>query len=495
MGERILKIAPRMSIALSSTALADRYTLGMALARKAEHDRAHQLLAECVVADPANIEFVEGLLQNLARKARQAGGVAVPNEDLQANLSRAAAEQDWQEVLRLGPQCLFANPWHEATLLALADASAAASFDEPELRYLKMAYEADPRSVAINRQRGRSLARMKKFDEAIDCWQRVSELAPGDEEAARMVTTLSIEKSRERGEKERKSPPSGESQQRQSPEHSVTPRKAAVREHDTDELDLTAGSPGQPIPIEVSSAGAPPGEIRLTPIQELEAAIRDYPSNPEYYVELVPMYLERGRDYDAERLLAKGKTATDDLRVHQLWEDVAMLRMSRKIALARQIAAKGQDLEAEAYLAELCRERDRFETEVFVSRSLRDPKNAAIRLQLGLRLRQAGRVREALECFSEALHDPAQKPLAALEMGRSHEELREYPEALQRYRLAAEAAAPPEQIETKKQALYLAGGLARRIKMQRLSQRYLGELVRLDPNYKDAAAWLKELPQ
>src|SRR6185369_479781 len=117
----------------------------------------------------------------------------------------------------------------------------------------------------------------------------------------------------------------------------------------------------------------------------------------------------------------------------------------------------------------------------------------AIRYQLGLRFRQAGKIREALQTFAEALHDPHQKPLAALEMGRTHEDLREFPEALQRYRLAAESATHPEQLEARKQALYLAAGLARRIKMQQLAKRYLTELVGLDPRYKEAAAWLKEL--
>ena len=261
------------------------------------------------------------------------------------------------------------------------------------------------------------------------------------------------------------------------------------------DTDLAAVSSGQSIPIEVNAAASQPTEFRLTPVQQLEAAIRDYPSNPDYYVELIPKYLEMGRDYDAERLLAKGKSSTDDHRVRQLWEDVVMLRMSRKIVLARQLAAKDNDEEAKGHLAELCRERDRFETEVFVSRSLREPQNAAIRYQLGLRLRQAGKIPEALQCFTEALHDPAQKALAALEMGRSHEELREFPEALQRYRLAAESAMLPEQLEDRKQALYLAGGLARRIKMQQLARRYLTELVQLDPSYKEAAAWLKELPR
>lgn len=482
-----------------TTHLADRYTEGMNLARKAEYDRAHQLLAECVIADPANYDFVDGFLLNLARKIRQTGAVAVADEGLRAVISQAVDEGDWAEVLRLGPQCLSFNPWHIPTLLAVAQACAAEGFEEAELRYLQMAYEAGPSDLEVNRHCGRSLARMKKFDEAINSWQRVGELASGDDEASRMVTALSIEKSRQRGEKER--PPL----QREDDDEPQTTRprptapsqasKTKNRDHDTGEIDLAAVSSGQAIPIEVNAAAIQPSEFRLTPVQQLEAAIRDYPSNPDYYVDLIPMYLEMGRDYDAERLLAKGKTSTDDHRVRQLWEDVVMLRMSRKIALARQIAAKDDDEEAKGRLAELCRERDRFETEVFVSRSLREPKNAAIRYQLGLRLRQAGKIREALQCFTEALHDQMQKPLAALEMGRAHEELREFPEALQRYRLAAESAILPEQLEGKKQALYLAGGLARRIKMQQLAKRYLTELVTLDPSYKEAAAWLKELPR
>lgn len=485
-----------------TTPLADRYLEGMNLARKAEFDRAHQLLAACVIADPANFDYVDGCLLNLARKVRQRGTVQELDEDRQAAVAQAVEQKDWGKVLRVGLQVLSLNPWHSPTLLALAQACEAEGFDETELRYLQMAYEAGPGEVEINRHCARSLGRMKKFDEAINSWQRVCELAPGDQEAARMVTTLSIEKSRQGGEKER--PPM---QSEDEPQPVATSRPAtsqakpsskttatSSRDHETGEIDLSAVA-DRSIPIEVTQPTSEPEEFQLTPVQKLESAIRDLPSNAEYYVELIPMYLKMGRDYDAEKLLAKAKGVTDDHRVRQLWEDVVMLRMSRKIALARQMAAKDNDDEAKGHLAELCRERDRFETEVFVSRSLREPKNAAIRYQLGLRLRQAGKIREGLQCFSEALHDPQQKPLAALEMGRSHEELKEFPEALQRYRLAAESATLPEQLEARKQALYLAASLARRIKMQQLAKRYLTELVGLDPHYNEAAAWLKEMPR
>ena len=488
-----------------TTALADRYTEGMNLARKAEYDRAHRLLADCVAANPANYDFVDGMLLNLVRKFRLSGTATPPPEALQSAFSQAKTRGEWKEALRLGPQCLATNPWHKPTLLVLLEACAALGFEDAELRYLQMAFEAGPSDVEINRHCARSLARMKKFDEAITSWQKVSELAPGDAEAARMVATLSIEKSRLRGEKGRpplqseveaveikeKPQPTGKPTL-QSSSTSALPKRTGV-DRDTGEIDLSEPITEKPIPIEVVTSQKVPGELQLTPVQKLESAIRDYPSNPEYYTELIPMYLEIGRDYDAEKLLAKGKEMTDDSRVRQLWEDVVMLRMSRKIAVARQQAAKDSDAEAKARLEELCRERDKFETEVFVSRSKREPQNAAIRYQLGLRFRQAGKIQDAMQTFSEALHDPRQKPLTALEMGRTHEELREFPEALQRYRLAAESATHPEQLEARKQALYLAAGLARRIKMQQLAKRYLTELVGLDPHYKEAAAWLREL--
>ncbi|MFN0022235.1 MAG: tetratricopeptide repeat protein [Pirellulaceae bacterium] len=491
-----------------TTAIADRFAEGMSLARQADYDRAHRLFTECVIADPANYDFVDGLLLNLVRKMRLNGTPSEPDEALRSAMLDALEHQDWKEVLRLGPQSLGFNPWHKPTLLALLRACEELGYEDAELRYLQMAFEAGPSDMDINRHCGRSLARMKKFDEAITTWQRVAELAPGDSEAARMVASLSIEKSRLKGEKAR--PPmqaevevieekpqpwsKPETQPTTSPSAS-SPAKPQTPDRDTGEIDLSTPSTEQAIPIVVAAAKNKnqPADFELTAVQKLESAIRDYPSNPDFYAELVPLYLELGRDYDAERLLAKGKVVTDDGRIRQLWEDVVMLRMSRKITLAQQLAAKDADEEAKTHLETLCRDRDKFETEVFVSRSKREPKNAAIRYQLGLRFRQAGKIREALQTFAEALHDPQQKPLAALEMGRTYEDLREFPEALKHYRLAAESATFPEQLEARKQSLYRAGGLARRIKMQQLAKRYLTELVNLDPQYKEAAAWLKEL--
>jgi tetratricopeptide (TPR) repeat protein len=243
---------------------------------------------------------------------------------------------------------------------------------------------------------------------------------------------------------------------------------------------------------EPSSTQSP--AIQRTPIQELEAAVREHPANPAPYLELAALYLERERDYDAERLLARGREATaGDLRVLQLWEDVVMRRLEKKVSGAREAAEADDTPQSRAALEAARDERDRLETEILASRCRRDPANAAIRYQLGLRLKRAGKLREACVSLQQALADPQQKPLAALAMGECHEELHEIPEALKHYRMAAESAQLPAQLDCKKQALYDAGRLVTGMNLPRLAQRYLGELLRLEPQHPQAAGLLARL--
>lgn len=226
--------------------------------------------------------------------------------------------------------------------------------------------------------------------------------------------------------------------------------------------------------------------MKLTPIQELEAALRDRPANADLYLAIVPLYVDKGRDYEAERLLIKGAVATGDSRVRFLREDLTMARLGRSVAVAQQHAEANRTPEAQAVLKQATDERDRLELEIFAERCDREPDNAALRYQWGLRLKRAGKLEQARQRFEEALPDPAQQPAAAFELGECQRQLSDVPAALKYYRLAADSATTAEQAETKKQALWQAVGLATRIKLTKLAQRYLSELARIDPRYHDA---------
>jgi tetratricopeptide (TPR) repeat protein len=228
--------------------------------------------------------------------------------------------------------------------------------------------------------------------------------------------------------------------------------------------------------------------VPLTPIQTLEAAIRDAPAIPELYLQLAELYVAADREFDAERMLTKGQTATDDPRVCTLREDITMRRLEGNVGRAQHSVESHDTAEARAALADARIERDRVEMDIFVGRTRRDPHNASARYELGRRLKRAGRLREAYEQFEQAIADASLKSSVALEMGECLRDFGELAESLRHFRLAADAATQPQHAEIKKQALWQAVGICTRIKLGKLAERYMNDLEELDPHYGDLVA-------
>ena len=95
-------------------------------------------------------------------------------------------------------------------------------------------------------------------------------------------------------------------------------------------------------------------------------------------------------------------------------------------------------------------------------------------------------MREAGKHLEKALAASEQRGPAALALAQCLEKVGEIPQALHYYRLAAEAGAAADQLEERSEALYRAGKLAVRMKLAKFA-RYLAELLRLDPNHREAA--------
>lgn len=471
-----------MNTKSSGDSLGERFEEALELARSGQYARAANLLAECVAAEPGNPAFIRALLDHAtATPAIGENGHSAPGE-MPPDLAQAIAESNWPQVQRLAPRFLAAHADHLPSLIALAAACAAQGESAGELCYLERAGEIAPDNLEVNRRLGRALFKLRRLDEALARWRRVEEIDDADTQAAQAIAELVRERSRQRAglmtaEREQWQLAAGANGANGNHRPTAKLAKSSLDRL----LDASASS----------APGAP--NIKRTPIQELEVAIREFPSNADYYIQIVPLYLQSGREYDAEKLLAKGRQATsNDPRVCQLWEDVTMLRMDKKLALAKKLAQESDTPETQKELAQIVAERDQVETDIFVSRCQREPQNAAVRVQLGMRLRRAGKVREACQRLEEALRDRNERPHAALELGECHRQQSNYQEALRFFRMAADAALQPEHLAARKQALYHAGGLASKLRMRRLAERYLSELVRLDANYKDAPAMLAE---
>ena len=316
----------------------------------------------------------------------------------------------------------------------------------------------------------------QRLDEAIAAWQNVQDFAPDDADASLMLAQLPVLRSRRQWGLE-------------PPAHALSASSAAIRSigslaerkfHYVDERNLER----------VLQEGV---EARRTPMQQLEFIVRDSPANPDFYLKLASLYLEKGRDYDAERLLSKARDITDDPQVQELWEDVTMFRLNAKVAAAERQDETERTEASELAYREACKARDSFHTRAFAARADREPDNAALRYELGLRLKQAGKIEQAYECFVQAVADKTQKAAAAFEMADCLQRAGQPVEALQYYRVAADAAVRPEQRELRSQALYRAADIAAQMNMLPLARRYLGLLLSSDPQHSEAREMQRRL--
>jgi len=435
-----------------------RFYEGLCLAAGGDFDAANAVFIDCATAETGNGEFVAQFLANVAKVSlagRQAAAASSPDS---RPVEQAASRQKWSEVFKLAPRRLAADPTELTALLALIDACQAEGHDNAEGHYLRAAVQAALDNVAVQRRAAEAFARLGHYDEAMNCWRRIEVLRPDDEDAPRMIAALTVARSRQRaglenaGDRARRSAKRGAKP--------LLPYKRYV----VGNLDAYLPSTGQK-------------GLALNPIQQLEAAIRDRPSIPDLYLRLARVYLEKDRDYDAERLLAKGREATDrDARVQEMWEDLTLFRLARRIEMAEEDVKKADSPQTQEALAQARRERDRTALDIFRGRVKRQPTVAEHHYQLGMCLMQAEKLREACQSLEKGLEGESERAKAAIALGECFEQLGDAPKALAHYRMAAEAAKPNQATE-KIEALNRAATLAAGIKLSRLAERYRGKAV------------------
>jgi tetratricopeptide (TPR) repeat protein len=459
------------SSATEATLLASRFEQGSRLCAEGKLPEALNLLSECAAGEPGRADFVETWLNALSQSP------VVEVEDRPAAfaaLTQLSSEEHWDEVLQQGQLLLRDFPRRVSLLQTLATASASLGYFEAADCYLAAALQLAPDQPELLRQRAKLLAQLRRYDEALATWMQLERVSPEDTGAAGAIASLAIERSRRRHGLKRRSEDFWATEPK--PRLRVQPQPATT--------DKVYGSLATP----AVSAAAP---VQRTLLQELELAVREFPSHADNYLQLVPLYLERGRDQDAERLLNKGRAATaNDARVVALWEEVAVKVYEDRVAQARRDAAADPSANTQTILAQILRERDRLETTVYTSRLQREPGNLTLQYELGVRLKRSARLHDAMKHLELAVGDLSVRALAAFELGECHLQLGDVPQAMRHYRLAAETALT-EQAACRKHALYQASVLSLRMKLLKNAVRYLRELTRIDPKFRDATVLLQ----
>ena len=433
-------------------------------------DYAINMLTECVVGDPSNRIYAQQLLSTLSRKynnsPKNVGKLAgIKSAGTKTSLKRSSMQKDWPAVIKTGIEVLKANPWDMGTLLVMAQACEEMNLPDSQLCYLKMALDVNGKDAEVNRHCGRALARMRHYDPAIACWRRVELAKPGDEEAQRAIADLAVERTIDHGGYEEAG-------------SATDVKKSRVDEDD--------------------------GSVQLTPEQQLAKRISKAPEDISLYVELAELHLRHERWADAEAVLAKVlEVSGGDVSLRERLEDVQLRRHRNQVLAAERNAAEHRTDEAREQATAMKAELNRVEIEIFRNRADRYPGNVSLKYELGIRLKRAGKYKDAIQYLQLARTDTKRKAAVFLELGECFQKLKQLPLALNNYESAVEATSEREP-DAKKAALYAAGRLALYIaindtagneKWLDSAEKHLNELAGMDFGYKDVPGLLDKVAE
>jgi tetratricopeptide (TPR) repeat protein len=467
-------------------------------AEKKDFDYANQLYIQCVVEDPANLIYLQSFLANLQNKyddnkkgARFAGLKLKSNRSA---LSKAAGQGNWAEAFQAGCAALSLNPWDTHTLLAMASACQELKIDECQLYYLRWALDVDPKDPEVNRQAAAALQGMGQFDQAIACWHRVEQAKPHDEEATQAISRLSVEKTIKKG--------------------GYDPGLLTGAEGLTGEQQLagkqgaeTGGNPMSVARMALHREEGDPAENHSglneskSPEQRLTAAVENDPAEIANYLQLADIFLHEHRLDAAEQILQRGLQASagGDLRVRERLEEVILRRAQHQLQIAEQQVADQPSEESKSLVQRMRSQLNQVELEVYAVRADREPGNLRLQCELGLRLKKAGKYREAIPILQAAREDSKRRTQVLVDLGECFQKIEQYKLALSHYEQAVEAArehtSADQATDAVKLALYRAGVLSTGLRELDRAERHLTALAGIDYGYRDVAKRLDKLNQ
>jgi tetratricopeptide (TPR) repeat protein len=453
-------------------------------AEKGSRDYAHDLYTQCLVDDPANLIYLQHLLANLSQKygnSKKGSKLsAIRLTTARIALNKAVGRGQWREAFQAAAEALKANPWDTGTLLGMADAYERVASDECQLFTLRWALDAAPKDVTVNRRTAQLLGRLGQFDQAITCWRRVLAAKPNDEEASKAISHLGVEQTIQKG--------GYEQELLQGALSDAAKLEASVRGHAVALPDSPAATPA-----EAAAAKRADAEARE---EELRAAIDAAPAEISNYLQLAELFSGQQRFRDAQKLLSRALAVSGggDLAVRERLEEAHLRHAQQQVDIAERRAQKDKSDEAKQLAQRMAVQANQAELEVYAARAAREPGSALLQYELGLRLKRAGKFKEAIQAFQAARDDTRHKAQVQLNLGESFQHIRQFRLALASYE-AAIAAADTMQPDTRKLALYRAGVLAAELSEPSRAEKYLTELAAIDFGYRDVADRLDKLAQ
>jgi len=430
---------------------------GSKLTAKGNFDYANRMFTYCVAGDPGNLIYTQNFLKNLERKYsnnKKGGKLAgIRGAGSKASMAKCRRKKDWQGVVKAGLEYLELNPWESSVLTEIANALSELDCDDCRVEYLKMALSASPTDVELNKQAAAAFEDVLDFDNAIRCWERIVQQQPTNEDARRTIRQLDVKKTIDRG----------------GYETAKDSRDVAVNKN----------------------VGAVNADDKVSEETLLRREIKRKPQEVTNYIALSDHYWKLEEFEKAEKAMQEAVDATGgSIRAREYLEDVQLNRARRALVLAKKKAEEDQTEKSAQLYKKMKVELNNREMEVYGGRCERYPGDFNMKYEFGLRLRLAGKYREAISQLQEARKEARRVAHANLELGFCFYKLSRFDLALTSFDAAVQTAGQAF-VEVKKQALYNAGRLARDMKDYDAAVKYFSDLAGLEYGFRDVAELLE----
>jgi len=442
---------------------------------KYDYDYAHSLLGDCCKKDPANLIYVEKMLENLDLKFKgKKKGSLFSGFGGKGGLKKALSAKKWQDVIKEGIDLLKSNPYDSVTLRAMVDACEAMRYNEVGLRYMKNAMDGSPGDMDVMRHCARYLGRVGQFDQAISLWHFIEDKNRGDKEANQMISQLTIDRERR-------------AKGLATVTNRIDPADAAkVRRRQTSSQEEGEKKTG--------IQERPATKIELNEKQKLKAKIEANPDQQENYMKLIDLWVEEDKYFEAETVWKEAQAHFgDSMELTEKREDLLILKGRHRYKMAENQASAQSSPQLLELVETAKNDLNRLELEIYTRRNERHPDDLLIKYELGLRLKRMGNYEQAEELFDEiSLADEKLLAICYLGKGECLQARKKFVTAMETYEEALNYADNLSS-ERLKLLLYRAGVLAQGLKEWSSATTYLKKLEKMDPSYKDVKRRLDKL--
>ncbi|MCA8997298.1 MAG: tetratricopeptide repeat protein [Planctomycetaceae bacterium] len=436
------------------------YRRGVDAMNKQNWDLAVESFASCVKFVPTNVVYRQ-LLRNCTKKkygdnGKGAGTLAKTKlMGIRSRVKKAKAAEDWAEVCKAAEEGLYLNPWETQLHVELAEASIKQELDDiAQFAYLE-ACTSDKTNKDLWVTYANFLKDHHKYDEAEKAAAIAQKLDPKDLDIGRLITKIHTEKTTYKGRYE----------DAESTRDVLFGANAAASQGRRGE----AMAPGQSVE------------------NDLRHAIRREPDKVENYLKLAAHLKSTKKFQDSyDTMLKAVELSGNDPSVREQAEDAEMLVMKEKLDIARDQANKSENPEDRKQTAVLANEmRDR-RIEILNARVERYPSNMNIKLDLAQLLMQLQQWSKAIPLLQKSAQDPRLKTKALVNLGKCFLYDKKLPLARGQFERAMPDLNVDNEPETYKECFYLAARVCEELKDFPAAEKYYGEVLVQDYDYKDA---------